>query len=131
MSAIAKRGHSAEQALAECHVEGHFGFVTLRAAGADRGGAHRGAHELASALKERLVEVREVTVATAASPRLSSGIVAFDVAGVTSEQVVRRLRERGVVASVAPYPSALVRLTPSIRNSSDEVEAAAVRSVVA
>ena len=88
-------------------------------------------HELAPALKERLVEVREVTVVSPASPWLSSGIVAFDVAGVPSEQVVRRLRERGVVASVAPYPSALVRLTPSIRNSSDEVEAAAVRSVVA
>ena len=61
---------------------------------------------------------------TPRSERLSSGIVTFEVQGIPSEEVVARLRSQGVIASVAPYPSGLVRLTPSIRNRMDEVEAA-------
>lgn len=81
-------------------------------------------HELASALKERLAAVPGVTLVTPSSPSLSSGITAFSVDGQSSEEVVAKLRRSGVIASVAPYRSALVRLTPSIRNRMDEVEAA-------
>nr|WP_245218797.1 aminotransferase class V-fold PLP-dependent enzyme [Rubellimicrobium aerolatum] len=88
--------------------------------------------ELAGALKDGLAGVRGVTVVTPRSERLSAGIVAFRAEGVRSGAVVRRLRERGVIASVAPYPSQLVRLTPSIINSEAEIEAAvaAVRASV-
>lgn len=81
--------------------------------------------DLASALKEALARVPGVRVVTPASPALSSGIVAFEVEGLESGQVVRRLRERGVIASVAPYPSSLVRLTPSIVNGFSDIDAAA------
>lgn len=82
-------------------------------------------HDLACRLKEALAEIDGVTVHTPRAPALSSGIVAFEVAGVPSDAVVGRLRARGIVGSVAPYPSALVRLTPSIRNTGAEVDRAA------
>ncbi len=82
-------------------------------------------HELAGALKEALAGIDRIDVRTPRDSALSSGIVAFDVEGMSSAEMVSRLRDRGVVASVAPYPSALVRLTPSIINSSAEIDRAA------
>jgi selenocysteine lyase/cysteine desulfurase len=82
-------------------------------------------HELASALKDRLAAIPGVRVVTPRSHRLSAGIVAFDVEELPSDTVVSRLRDQGVIGSVAPYPSALVRLTPSIHNNMADIEAAA------
>jgi isopenicillin-N epimerase len=48
--------------------------------------------------------------------------VCFDVDGMAPAAVVRRLRERRIIASVAPYATPHVRLTPSIRNSPAEIE---------
>jgi hypothetical protein len=44
---------------------------------------------------------------------------------------MERLRARRIVATVAPYPSALLRFTPGIINSVEEVERglAAVREL--
>lgn len=78
--------------------------------------------DLAGALKAALASLEGVTVWTPPEDNLSSGIVAFKVAGVSSSEVVSRLRSRGVIASVAPYPSSLVRLTPSIRNTEAEID---------
>jgi isopenicillin-N epimerase len=96
--------------------------------GRDRVGART--HELARALKEALAGIPRLTLHTPEETKLSSGIVAFDVEGITPEALVTRLGERGVVASVAPYPRPLARLTPSVRNSMEDVEraAAAVRA---
>jgi isopenicillin-N epimerase len=51
--------------------------------------------------------------------------------GVEPNAAVQRLRQQGVVASVAPYATQHVRLAPSIRNSSAEIDAAiaAVRAL--
>jgi len=89
-------------------------------------------HGLARALKEALSSVPGVRVHTPAGPDLSSGIVAFEMEGRSSDEAVAGLRERGIIASVAPYPSALARLTPSIRNTEQEIDkvAAAVRALV-
>jgi isopenicillin-N epimerase len=89
-------------------------------------------HALASALKEALAGIPGLVLHTPVGPELSSGIVAFDVEGMTPEALVARLSAQGVVASVAPYPRPLARLTPSVRNSMRDVEraAAAVRASV-
>ncbi|MEH6663941.1 MAG: aminotransferase class V-fold PLP-dependent enzyme [Brevundimonas sp.] len=79
---------------------------------------------LASRLKAGLAEIGGVALRTPASTDLSAGIVSFDVAGMGPWPAVRALRDRGVVASVAPYATQHVRLTPSIRNSVAEVDAA-------
>jgi isopenicillin-N epimerase len=82
-------------------------------------------HDLAGALKEALTGIDGVTVHTPRENSLSSGIVAFSIDGVASSDVVSRLRGRNVIASVAPYPSSLARLTPSIRNTEAEIDRAA------
>lgn len=58
--------------------------------------------ELASRLKAGLARLDGVTLRTPMPPDLSAGIVAFDVAGRGAWPTVRALRDRGVIASVAP-----------------------------
>lgn len=84
----------------------------------------RRTHELATQLKEGLTQMGGVTLATPMSPELSAGIVSFDIAGVSPPALVSRLRQRNIVASAAPYARQWVRLTPSIRNTPREVDAA-------
>jgi isopenicillin-N epimerase len=82
-------------------------------------------HALASQLKEELAAMPGVTLHTPRSEALSAGIVSFDIDGMRPATAVQRLRERKIVASVAPYATPHVRLTPSIRNSTGEIETAA------
>lgn len=79
-------------------------------------------HELALALKEALTEISGVVVRTPRDSTLSAGIVSFDVEGSSPKQVVSLLRQQNIIASVAPYATPHVRLTPSIRNSELEVQ---------
>jgi isopenicillin-N epimerase len=88
-------------------------------------------HALVDQLKRGLAGINGVKLYTPLAPELSAGIVAFDVPGVRPWGVVRQLRAKKVVASVAPYASQHVRLTPSILNTPEEVDTAlaAVREV--
>lgn len=81
-------------------------------------------HDLASQLKQGLAAIDGVTVRTPMDPDLSAGIVSFDIDGRSAGAAVSALRERGIVASVAPYARAHIRLTPSIRNMESEVDTA-------
>ena len=65
-----------------------------------------------------------VTLHTPRSDDLSAGIVSFDVDGFTPGAVVRHLRERRIIGSVAPYAVPHVRLTPCIQNTPAEIETA-------
>jgi isopenicillin-N epimerase len=78
--------------------------------------------ELASQLKEGLSRIGKVILRTPLSPELSAGIVSFDIEGLRPGQVVRELRSRKIVASVAPYATPHVRLSPSVRNSPEEID---------
>ena len=52
----------------------------------------------------------KVKVHTPMSPKLSAGIIAFEVAGLTPEQVVHKLHQSGIIASVtAPFCAACDR----------------------
>jgi selenocysteine lyase/cysteine desulfurase len=79
-------------------------------------------HELAGRLKLGLMQMPHVSVRTPATPDLSAGIVSFDVNGLSPQGVVRRLRLANVIGSVAPYAVPHVRLTPSFRNTREEVD---------
>jgi isopenicillin-N epimerase len=81
-------------------------------------------HALVDNLKRGLAGLDNVKLFTPLDPELSAGIVAFDVPGWRPWGVVRNLRAKGIVASVAPYASQHVRLTPSILNTPAEVDAA-------
>jgi selenocysteine lyase/cysteine desulfurase len=81
-------------------------------------------HGLATRLKRGLRELPHVRLRTPLDPRLSSGLVCFEVEGLSPPQVVARLAGRRIVASVTPYARSYVRLGPGIVNSEADVDAA-------
>lgn len=80
--------------------------------------------ELAGQLKAGLALMPHVRLVTPRDPRLSAGIVSFDVHGLSAEAAVSQLRRRRIIASAAPYAIQHVRLTPSLMNSPAEVDLA-------
>jgi selenocysteine lyase/cysteine desulfurase len=80
--------------------------------------------QLNDQLKEGLAAMRGVRLVTPRDPELSAGLVAFEVEGVTPEDVVKRLLERRIVASTSPYRVTYARLAPSLVNTPAEVETA-------
>jgi isopenicillin-N epimerase len=78
--------------------------------------------ELAGQLKEGLGGMSHVTLHTPRSNELSAGIVSYDVEGLSAGAVVKRLRDRRIIASVAPYAVPHVRLTPCIQNTPAEID---------
>ena len=88
-------------------------------------------HALNDQLKAGLAATKNVTLHTPRSRELSAGLVAFEVGGVSNEDVVKRLLERRIVASTAPYRQNFARLAPSLVNTPQEVDAAlsAVRAI--
>lgn len=78
-------------------------------------------HALNHQLKEGLAEMGHVTLHTPRATELSAGIVCFEVQGVRPEEVVARLHERGIIASVTPYATRYARLAPSLLTSPEEI----------
>jgi selenocysteine lyase/cysteine desulfurase len=79
-------------------------------------------HALNHQLKAGLAEMRHVTLHTPLADELSAGIVCFEVAGLTPVEVVARLHEQRIVASVTPYATQYARLAPSLLTSPEEVD---------
>ena len=79
-------------------------------------------HALNRQMKEGLAEMGHVTLHTPRADELSAGLVCFEVAELPPEQVVARLYERGIVASVTPYATRYARLAPSLLTSPEEVD---------
>ena len=73
-------------------------------------------------LKEGLSEVDGVRLKTPVDEALSAGLVCLEVEGVDPREVVGRLDQRNIVASVTPYATQYVRLGPSIVNTPAEVD---------
>jgi selenocysteine lyase/cysteine desulfurase len=84
--------------------------------------------ELNTRIKDGLAGMPRVRLHTPRDARLSAGLVAFEVDGLTPEAVVARLGARRIVASASPYRPSCARLAGSILNTPEEVEAA-VRAV--
>ncbi len=78
--------------------------------------------ELNQLLKQGLAVMSHVTLHTPLSQDLSAGIVCFEVAGMTPQLVVERLRQHGIVGSVTPYATQYARLAPGLLNSASEIE---------
>ena len=81
-------------------------------------------HELNGRIKDGLAGLRHVTLHTPPDARLSAGLVTFEVAGSTPEDVVARLRERRIIASASPYAPSFARLAGSLLNTPEEVDRA-------
>ena len=88
-------------------------------------------HALNTQCKEGLAKMSHVRLHTPMDPAISSGIIAFEVDGLSAEEAAEALIERRVVASSSPYATSYARLTPSLHNTPEEVDAAlaAVRAL--
>ena len=78
--------------------------------------------DLNDQLKQGLAGMRHITLHTPLSHDLSAGIVCFEVAGMSPDQVVAELRRKGIVASVTPYATQYARMAPGLLNSEAEIE---------
>jgi isopenicillin-N epimerase len=88
-------------------------------------------HVLASQAKEGLAGMGHIRLHTPRAPELSSGIVCFEVSGMSPAAAVRRLRARGIISSTTPYSPSYARLSPGLLNTPAEVDAtlAAIREL--
>jgi isopenicillin-N epimerase len=89
-------------------------------------------HALNSMAKAEMAKMPKVKVHTPMSSDLSAGIIAFEVAGLSPEQVVQKLHGRGIIASVTPgfYNPLLARVAPSMLTVEEDVERT-VRAIAA
>jgi isopenicillin-N epimerase len=79
-------------------------------------------HDLNDRCKVGLASMPRVKLHTPLGNRLSSGLIAFEIDGVKSTDVVKRLHEKRIIASTAPYRESYARLAPSLVNSPEEIE---------
>jgi isopenicillin-N epimerase len=81
-------------------------------------------HELNSMAKSAMAKMPKIKVHTPLSPKLSAGIIAFEVAGMTPDQAVEKLHHQGIIASVTPgfYTPRLARVAPSLVTLEDDVD---------
>jgi selenocysteine lyase/cysteine desulfurase len=89
-------------------------------------------HDLNSLAKAEMAKMPRVRMHTPLSPELSAGIIAFEVAGLTPDQVVRKLHDQRIIASVTPgfYEPNLARVAPSLLTTEADV-ARTVRAIAA
>ncbi len=81
-------------------------------------------HLMNRQLKEGLAKMSHIKLHTPPADNLSAGIVCFEVDGTTPEEVVNRLQERRIIASVTPYATRYARLAPSLLTSPEEIDTA-------
>lgn len=79
-------------------------------------------HGLHQQMKEGLASIPGVTLHTPMEENLCAGIVAFEVDGYTSEQVVNHLLRKKIISTSSPYQISYARFTPGIYNSHEDVE---------
>ncbi len=81
-------------------------------------------HQLNSQAKEGLAKMAHVKLYTPMSPALSAGFACFDVDGVTPDDVVARMHDKGVIMSSTPYRQSYARFAPSLLNNEQEIDRA-------
>ena len=79
-------------------------------------------HALNTQLKQGLLGMPHVRLHTPMDENLSAGLVCFEVAGLSPQAVVDRLRQSQIVATVTPYATSYARLAPGLLNTPEEVD---------
>jgi selenocysteine lyase/cysteine desulfurase len=81
-------------------------------------------HDLNSRAKAEMAKMPKVRTHTPRDPSLSAGIIAFEVDGYTPDQVVKRLHDQQIIASVVPgfYSPLLARVAPSLLTVEEDVD---------
>jgi selenocysteine lyase/cysteine desulfurase len=81
-------------------------------------------HALNRQCKEGLASMKNVRLYTPMSDALSAGIICFDVDGRSSDEIVKRLRSKKIIASVAPYTLKCARFAPSLLTMPNDIDRA-------
>jgi isopenicillin-N epimerase len=81
-------------------------------------------YELNRLCREGLASLPHVNLITPISEELSSGITSFEIRGMTPKEAVKRLVDKKIVATEAPYRKSYVRFTPGIFNSPEDIHKA-------
>lgn len=81
-------------------------------------------HELNRRCKLGLSSMPHITLHTPLSDDLSAGIISFEVNGLSTQDAVKKLIERKLVATASPYKTSWVRLTPGIINTERDIDKA-------
>jgi len=79
-------------------------------------------HQLNSQTKLGLAKMPHITLYTPDSSDFSSGLVCFDVTGMSAESVVKKLHSKGIIMSNTPYRTSYARFAPSLLNNEQEIE---------
>lgn len=79
-------------------------------------------HALNEQCKEGLAKMSKVKLYTPRENKLSSGLICFDVEGMKSDEVVKKLLGKRIIASTAPYKISYARVAPSLLNTPEEIE---------
>jgi selenocysteine lyase/cysteine desulfurase len=100
------------------------GFAAAAEAAYEQGEAgFEGIRHRADLLMQRLSEIPRVTLR---SPRpAGSGLVSFEVEGVTAKEVAEHLLEKRFVVRSIPEPNSFVRASTHLFNTEEEIEALA------
>lgn len=98
------------------------GFDFLLRIGKDH--VYRRVHELGRMMKEGLASMPHVRLITPMDDALCAGIVAFEVDGLSAKDTAKRLVEKKIIATEAPYKIRYARVTPGIYNNEADVRAA-------
>ena len=88
-------------------------------------------HELNRHCKEELRKMPHVTLHTPMAESLSSGLVCFEVKDMPAADVIKRLGEKKIIASVTPYATKYARFATALLNTPSDVDTAlgAVRAL--
>jgi isopenicillin-N epimerase len=81
-------------------------------------------HAFATRVKGSLIGTPGVRIITPLRPELSAGLVCFEVAGRSPQDVVARLRAGRIVGTQTPYNPSYVRFGPGIFNTPAEIDRA-------
>jgi selenocysteine lyase/cysteine desulfurase len=81
-------------------------------------------HQLNTQTKHGLAKMSHVKMYTPISSELSSGLVCFDVDGLSASQVVTHMHNKGIIMSATPYRQSYARFAPSLINNEAEIDKA-------
>jgi len=79
-------------------------------------------HALNRQLKDGLAAMSHIRLRTPVDENVSAGLVCFEVAGLSPQQVVDRLHADRIIATVTPYATSYARLAAGLMNSPEEVD---------
>ena len=81
-------------------------------------------HSLNSQAKQGLAAIPGVKLHTPLASSLSSGLVAYEIEGISPYDTTMALFAKGVVSAHSPYHESYARLAPSLLNTEQEIETA-------